>query len=143
MNSYEAERQGKMAIYNALIAVDCKDGVKLTEEQIKDEQNPIFWLLHAPQSTGKKKTYITYYVIFCTESDNYERADNQVLAFSFEGSVDVFSKSTLSDRIIVALLDTLTEELENQGFNVEMGPDLYENETGTWHKPITISKEIL
>ena len=46
------------------------------------------------QSTGKKKTYITYYVIFCTESDNFERADNQVVAFSFEGSVDVFSKSS-------------------------------------------------
>lgn len=143
MNSYQAEIEGRTSLVNAFIASDCKDGITLSEMQIKTEKKVIFWHQKASEEGGKKNTYITFNVIACNESDNLESADNEVAARTFEASIDIFTRLSLHDNSISLLITNLVTELESQGFDVDMGPDFFENDTALYHKVVEISKEIL
>lgn len=142
MNSYTAETSGKQSIHNALVAAGCVDGITLKKSEIKTETDIIFWHQRPPVEGGEKKTYITYEVVMTPEETD-RRADNKAAVFSFEASIDIWTRLRLNDKKIKTLIENIVEQLEIEEFIINMGPDIFENDTGISHKPIEISKEIL
>lgn len=142
MNSFEAQLTANNEIIEALTACGLVDGVTLMDKQISSEKRIIFWNLTPTQEAAKKQTYITYELWQTPESQNNTRADNQPVAFSFTGNIDIFTRERLTNAAIRKLIGDICETLQNNYYLVAAGPDIYESDTGISHKPIEISKEI-
>ena len=142
MNAYQAEINAKQLIREGLIAAGCLDGVTLSNAQVSSATKPLIWLQRPSEKGGEKQTYVTFETVSTSESDANSRADNQVIAWSYEGNIDLFTTLALNNTTIISLLGNIVTELEKKGFNVTMDSDLYEYDTKIYHKPISINKEI-
>ena len=97
------------------------------------EEIPVKYLRY----NGKLTTYITYQ----NESNNGElRADDKLQGYIAFYDFDIYSKSDYYD-----LMDDVINKLEDAGWTYHPSrnsPDLYETDTGYYHKTLSFSKEI-
>lgn len=83
---------------------------------------------------GKEKTYVTY-----TFTDDRPKlfAENKELASAISIDIDIFS-----DGNFLAIEDKVKKIMENNDFiRIGSSPDMYEEDTGLYHKTIEFEKE--
>lgn len=76
--------------------------------------------------TGAAATYITY---FCYNEQGEEWAENEEIATGYYIQVDIWSKSNYT-----ALENQIKTLMLTAGFKRSYARDLYENDTGIYHK---------
>lgn len=102
----------------------------LTEFRVDDAPIPFDFL----QYSGKSKTYITYY-----ETDNNPalNGDDEPLYSASSYDFDIYSNKNYL-KIVSELKKVM---LAHDFIWIEDSPDMYENDTGLYHKTITFAKE--
>lgn len=81
--------------------------------------------------TGSAPTYITF---FCYNQQGEEWAENREIATGFYVQVDVWSESDYT-----SLVDNVKTAMEEAGFIRKTAQDLYEDDTGIYHKAMRFS----
>lgn len=98
--------------------------------KVEDKTVPVSYLKYE----GKEKTYITY-----TFTDDRPKlfADNKELGSVISIDIDIFS-----DRNFIAIVNKVKEVMEDNDFiRISNSPDMYEDDTGLYHKTIEFEKE--
>lgn len=97
--------------------------VLIDEEILNLTADKKIYFLHA---TNPNTPYLEYNIF---DEFGEEYAENKEIATTYYIQVDIFSKDNYQD-----IEDKIKEKMLNAGFNRSMAADLYENETGLYHK---------
>ena len=103
---------------------------ELIKNIFKDFEVPVEYLTYK----GKEKTYVTYTF---TGDDPKLFADNKELGSVISIDIDIFSDSNFL--AIEEQIKTIMEA--NNYIRVGCSPDMYEEDTGLYHKTIEFEKE--
>jgi hypothetical protein len=95
---------------------------------------------HGVKRKGISNNYDAYICYALVGSDANTRADDDVLLREITVAVDVFSKRSFDTEENETLLEILEEKLMQNGFEVEIAEELFEDTTGLYHYPITAYK---
>lgn len=97
---------------------------------VEDKKIPVEYLKYK----GKEKTYITY--TFTNDDPTLFGEDREI------GSVITIDIDIFSDSNYLAIEDKVKEVMENNNF-IRSGcsPDMYEDDTGLYHKTLEFEKE--
>jgi hypothetical protein len=102
----------------------------LIKNIFKDFEVPVEFIRY----TGKEKTYITY--SFIDDRPGVVADDKEILSIA-NIDIDIFSDSNYLD------IEEKVEKImiENNFIRVGSSPDMYEEDTGLYHKTIEFEKE--
>lgn len=98
--------------------------------KVENKAIPVSYLKY----DGKEKTYMTY-----TFTDDRPElfADDKELGSVISLDIDIFS-----DRNFIAIVNKVKEVMEENNFiRISNSPDMYENDTGLYHKTLEFKKE--
>lgn len=85
---------------------------------------------------GNEETYVTWQ---STGNTPIYSADDEIIASSYEIDIDIFSKGNY-----LSIMKAIKEKMKDNDFIwVSDSPDMYENDTGYYHKTISFEKEII
>lgn len=98
-------------------------------EKIYKVLSELEWDVEFDTYTGKKKKYITYFEVLEKTDESSEDKD-EIIGHDFQ--VDIFSDDDPTD-----MKNKVIEKLKENGFYQITCQDLYEKETGMFHKAIT------
>lgn len=85
---------------------------------------------------GKENTYVTWMQY---DMDNSYAGDNELLGYVGYYDFDVYSKGNYTN-----IIEAIKEKMKDNGFMFQpsrCSPDLYEDETGYYHKTISFAIE--
>ena len=85
---------------------------------------------------GKENTYVTWMQY---DMDNSYAGDNELLGYVGYYDFDVYSKGNYAN-----IIEAIKEKMKDNGFMFQpsrCSPDLYEDETGYYHKTISFAIE--
>ncbi len=83
---------------------------------------------------GKNTTYVTYQ---STGDRNTLSADDEVIAGIIYYDIDIYS-----DKNFLELIKKIKQEMKKNGYvYLESSPDMYEKDTGLFHKTLEFAKE--
>lgn len=107
-----------------------KNDYTLIKNIFKDFEVPVEFIRY----TGKEKTYITY--SFIDDRPGVVADDKEILSIT-NIDIDIFSDSNYLD------IEEKVEKImiENNFIRVGSSPDMYEEDTGLYHKTIEFEKE--
>lgn len=100
---------------------------ELLTSTLKSLKKPVNRLVYK----GKEDTYFTFQIIN-SQPSGYADDDNTIVQHVFR--VDLYSKKDYSQ-----LLNTTITVLKQAGFIVSVDAEIYENDTGFYHVPLTIN----
>lgn len=102
---------------------------------LKSLHKPVYRLAYTPKTDREKRKPTTYYTFQTVVSQPIGYADDDSTATLHTFRVDLYSKSDFTQ----LLADTLTA-LKQAGFAIStVDAEIYENDTGYYHVPITIT----
>jgi len=134
-NTESRKRINKQAIAT-LIAAGLKDGIALTQEQLKNTTDVTFW--HTGNMNAiNLPTYVTYSIAGTRAA---VRGDDKTLLRDNTLAVDVFSKASFESRTNASLLGQIEEAFILAGFEVQFEAEQFERDTALFHMPMTAFK---
>lgn len=138
MRTIKARKTCRTEIINLLKGVGLQEGINLTDQEIEDETKTIFWhgVVRNPKARSKNQ-YVSYYF---PAIENKYNADNDDFIREVMVAIDVFSKRSFDSKDNLDLLEILEETFKDNGFEVEFGDEIFEDETSLFHYPLTIYK---
>jgi len=119
------------------IAAGLKDGIALTQEQLKNTTDVTFWHTGNIAAASAKTTYVTYSI---AGTDAAVRGDDETLMRDNTLAIDIFSKASFETKANATLLANVEGALIKDSFEVEFLAEQYERDTGLYHMPITAFK---
>ena len=138
LTNTESRKRVNSQVIKALTTVGLKDGIALTQEQLKNTKDITFW--HTGNMTATNQaTYVTYSIAGTRAA---VRGDDKTLLRDNTLAIDVFSKVSFESRANVTLLANIEDALINAGFEVQFEAEQYERDTALFHMPITAFKII-
>jgi len=108
--------------------MDYKTAIKTALATIESAGTPVSFMKY----TGTKKTYINF---MCYNEMCEDYAENEEIALTYYVQIDVFSDTSAVDTL-AAQVKTALQAAGFIGFSME---DLYEKETETYHKAISMN----
>ena len=138
MTNIEARRQARIEIAETLKSAGLLDGITLTASQMQNETRPAFWRgVVRDEKARAKDLYVTWHI---PSSSAHTRADNQTMLREVTIAVDVFSKRSFDSEMNHKLIERIETALTENGYEVEMASEQYENYTKLFHLPMTAFK---
>jgi hypothetical protein len=138
MTNIEARKQARAEVRECFTTAGFVDGISLTAPALDKETKPCFWhgVVRCQMAKDKNRD-ATYYLPSSLASI---RADNKAYLREVTVAVDVFSKQSFDAKYNMDILSTLENTFTTQGFEVEFADEIYEEETGLFHYPLTLYK---
>lgn len=87
---------------------------------------------------GDKENTPIYVTFFTIGEIGSEFADDKVTSQEYNVQVDIWAQYGCS---IAYVKESIIKNMLNSGWRCTVGPDLFEEETKIYHKPLTFSKE--
>ena len=140
MTNTEARKQARIGVIRTLKNAGLVEGISLSNEKLLATRDTTFWHGVVRNETVRAKdNYVTWHI---PASGAVARADNKINAREIVIAVDVFSKRSFDSEQNHKLLDKLETAFDENGFEVELASEMYENDTQLFHYPMTLYKTI-
>ena len=138
MKTIEARKICRKEIINILKSAGLKEGIDLSDKEIEETKETLFWHGVVRNSKARNKTnYIAYY--FPTSQYSIG-ADNNDFLKEVIVAIDVFSKKSFDSKDNLDLLELLENIFLDNGYEVEFADEIFETDTSLFHYPITLYK---
>ena len=138
MTNIQARRKARIEIIDTLKSAGLLDGISLQAQQLHHATRPAFW--HGVVRNDKAKAKDSYVTWHIPASPPSTRADDKTILREVTIAVDVFAKRSFSSEQNHKLLESLETAFTENGYEVEMASEQYENDTKLFHVPMTAFK---